>query len=78
MKFDFHTHHERCGHAKGKVRDYIEAAIERNLSLIGISDHSPWFYKKEPYDPKYVMPIHEFSGYIEEVLALKKKSMKAK
>ena len=43
MKFDLHTHHDRCGHAQGKIRDYIEAAITGGLSVIGISDHSPYF-----------------------------------
>lgn len=27
--FDLHTHHDRCGHARGIIRDYIEAAIDR-------------------------------------------------
>jgi histidinol-phosphatase (PHP family) len=43
MKFDLHTHHDRCGHAKDKIRDYIEAAIAGGLQVIGISDHSPYF-----------------------------------
>lgn len=46
-KFDLHTHHERCGHARGKIRDYIEAAIERGLNVIGIADHSPYFSSEE-------------------------------
>lgn len=72
-KFDFHTHHERCGHAEGTVRDYVEAAIENGLDMIGISDHSPYFYsKEEQLYPKIAMAKAEFQHYVREVLDLKK------
>lgn len=71
MKFDLHTHHKRCGHAKGNIRDYIEKAISKELNVIGISDHSPWFYRDDNYEPRYVMTIDEFPNYIKEVLQLK-------
>lgn len=72
MKFDLHTHHERCGHAEGQIRNYIEAAIAEGLSVIGISDHSPYFGSEEdqPY-PSIAMAQSEFSRYIEEVIQLK-------
>jgi histidinol-phosphatase (PHP family) len=72
MKFDFHTHHERCGHAAGQIQDYIEAAMEKGLTMIGISDHSPYF--ANPIDqpqPGIAMAKSEFPSYIEEVLRLK-------
>ncbi len=72
MKFDYHTHHYRCGHAKGDIRDYIETAIERGLQILGISDHSPWFYREDAYSSRIVMPKEEFSHYVNEVLELKK------
>ena len=31
LKFDYHTHHYRCGHARGNIRDYIEVAIEKRI-----------------------------------------------
>lgn len=72
MKFDLHTHHERCGHAEGQIRNYIDAAIAEGLSVIGISDHSPYFGSEEdqPY-PSIAMAQSEFSRYIEEVIQLK-------
>ncbi|CAM3428045.1 histidinol-phosphatase [Marinicrinis lubricantis] len=73
MKFDLHTHHNRCGHAEGGIREYIESAIEQGLSVIGISDHSPYFAM--PVDqafPKIAMAKSQFSAYIEQVLQLKK------
>lgn len=72
LKFDFHTHHDRCGHAEGSIRDYIEAAIENGLDLIGISDHSPHFYSEhEQLYPGIAMAKSEFRDYVREVLDLK-------
>ncbi|MDT2242816.1 PHP domain-containing protein [Paenibacillus larvae] len=73
MRFDLHTHHERCGHATGTIRHYIEAAIEKGLSVIGISDHSPYFASEEDQlHPNIAMAKSEFARYVEEVLELKK------
>ncbi|GFR39035.1 putative histidinol-phosphatase [Insulibacter thermoxylanivorax] len=74
MKFDFHTHHERCGHAEGTIEDYIRSAIEQRLDMIGISDHSPYFGDEEDHPhPEVAMAKSEFPNYVEEVLRLKKK-----
>ncbi|CAH0118412.1 MULTISPECIES: histidinol-phosphatase [unclassified Paenibacillus] len=72
MKFDLHTHHFRCGHADGNIRDYIEAGIRANLQVIGISDHSPYFGSEEDQaQPRIAMAKSAFAGYVEEVLKLK-------
>ena len=47
IKFDLHTHHERCGHAIGTIEDYVKQAIQYGLQYIGISDHSPYFHSEE-------------------------------
>lgn len=72
LRFDFHTHHERCGHANGTIRDYIEAAIDRGLHMIGIADHSPYFSSDEeqPF-PHITMGKSQFPEYVSEVLQLK-------
>lgn len=74
MKFDLHTHHKRCGHAIGQIEEYIQAAIEAELDVIGVSDHSPFFAEEEdqPF-PGSTMAKSEFPGYISEVLHLKEK-----
>ncbi|NEW08541.1 histidinol-phosphatase [Paenibacillus sp. SYP-B3998] len=73
MKFDLHTHHDRCGHAQDTIRDYIEAAIAGGLGVIGISDHSPYFGSSEDQaQPLIAMAKSEFPRYIEEVLQLKR------
>ncbi|HEY0829338.1 MAG TPA: histidinol-phosphatase [Bacilli bacterium] len=74
MKFDFHTHHSRCGHAEGSITDYIEAAITKGLSIIGISDHTPYFGSETDHaQPGIAMAISEFPNYVNEILLLKKK-----
>ena len=73
MKFDLHTHHYRCAHAPGQIRDYIEAAIDKGLHAIGISDHAPYFCDEADHaQPAIAMAKSEFPHYINEVLALKK------
>ncbi|MCP3773624.1 histidinol-phosphatase [Paenibacillus sp. MZ04-78.2] len=72
MKFDLHTHHERCGHATGTIRDYIEAGIKNGLQVIGISDHSPYFASSvDREQPGIAMAKSEFARYVDEVLKLK-------
>jgi histidinol-phosphatase (PHP family) len=72
MKFDLHTHHYRCGHAEGEIRDYIESAIAGGLAAIGISDHSPYFgSSEEQAQPLIAMAKSEFPKYVAEILQLK-------
>ncbi len=74
MKFDFHTHHDRCGHARGSIEDYIRQAIRCGLQIIGISDHSPFFADAADHsNPRIAMAKSEFPRYVEEVLRLKAK-----
>ncbi|MBH8609406.1 histidinol-phosphatase [Thermoactinomyces sp. CICC 10521] len=72
MKFDLHTHHDRCGHAIGNLEDYIKTAINYGLQVIGISDHSPFFASQEDHlKPWVAMAKSEFPNYVCEVLHLK-------
>jgi histidinol-phosphatase (PHP family) len=72
LQFDFHTHHERCGHATGTIEHYVKAAVEKGLDLIGIADHSPYFYSEEDQlYPTIAMAKSELSHYVNEVLRLK-------
>ncbi|MGH8794759.1 MAG: histidinol-phosphatase [Stackebrandtia sp.] len=70
--FDLHTHHDRCGHARGGLRDYVEAALRAGLDTLGFSDHSPFF--AEPVDhvkPWVAMAVGEFPSYVEEAIRLR-------
>ncbi|GGF97030.1 histidinol-phosphatase [Paenibacillus abyssi] len=74
MKFDLHTHHERCGHAIGTIEDYVRAAIAADMQVIGISDHSPYFANpKDQPQPGIAMAKSDLVNYVNEVLRLKEK-----
>lgn len=74
MKFDYHTHHERCGHAIGSIEEYILSAIENNLEFIGIADHAPHFYHQDDHPYKHkAMAKSQFPEYINEIINLKQK-----
>ncbi|MFC5702959.1 histidinol-phosphatase [Cohnella faecalis] len=74
MKFDLHTHHDRCGHASGSIEDYIKAAIDAGMTILGISDHSPYFAREEDHAQPYIaMAKSEFPRYVDEVLRLKER-----
>ncbi len=74
---DYHTHHYRCGHASGDIEDYIQAAIKRGLSEIGISEHFPVIAADDdPHVsklPKHYLgiPPEGFGDYIDEVKKLR-------
>jgi len=74
ISVDYHTHNSRCGHAQGKIEEYIKAGIARGLTEIGISDHSPiyWLDGNDPM-PSTAMAKDELDGYVNEVLELKQK-----
>ena len=73
---DFHTHNRRCGHALGEIEDYVKAAIKKNFTEIGISDHFPLGAVLD--DPQFTeiikrasMEVKEFPNYIKETRSLK-------
>ena len=63
MKYNYHTHTFRCGHAYGTEREYVESAIRNGIKKLGFSDHSVQFF-----DNGYVSDIrmkeHEAEGYV--------------
>ncbi|GGF96045.1 PHP domain-containing protein [Paenibacillus abyssi] len=74
MRFDLHTHHERCGHAYGRMEDYIEQALELGLDAVGISDHCPSFDDLQDHPtPRLKMAKSAFPEYVQEALRLKAK-----
>ncbi len=74
MLIDYHTHHERCGHAVGKLEQYVLRGIELGLHQLGLSDHMPLIHvDPATYYPEMAMPMDELPRYVEEVLTLKEK-----
>ncbi len=68
MKTNYHTHTSRCKHASGSAKDYLLNAIEKNISILGFSDHAP--FKDELYESR--MDFCELEEYINDVTTLKK------
>ncbi len=75
MLVDYHTHHYRCGHAEGRMDEYVEAAITAGLAEIGLSDHSPIYHLgADPHPlPRTAMSQHEFPAYVAEMTAVRER-----
>lgn len=70
---DLHTHHERCGHASGRLEAYAAAARQRGLRVLGLSDHAPLLLPggaDEPA-PGMHMPASAWPDYLSEAAALR-------
>ncbi|MBC8143693.1 MAG: histidinol-phosphatase [Armatimonadetes bacterium] len=72
IRFDYHTHHYRCGHASGNLRDYIESAAAQGITEIGVSDHAPayWFDGVNHALPGTQMAVTELPVYVAEAREL--------
>lgn len=71
MKFNYHTHTERCFHAKGSDEEFVLAAIEAGYDEIGFADHSPWPF--DGYVSGMRMPENDFEPYVNSIKALREK-----
>lgn len=56
MFANYHTHTWRCHHAVGTERQYIETAIESGMHVLGISDHTPYFFPGDYYSDFRMFP----------------------
>ena len=78
LKANYHTHTELCGHAVGKVMDYVNQAIKLGFTKLGISDHAhipESFMTENEYKHNYLdesMTSDEFEKiYVKEVIKAK-------
>ena len=71
MKYNYHTHTERCFHAHGDDEEFVKAAIEAGFQEIGFSDHSPWNF--ENYTSSMRMHENDLEEYCQSVKALREK-----
>ncbi len=69
MKVDYHVHTSLCGHARGRMRQYVEEAIVRGIAKMGFSDHTP--LPPDKADPSLAMTEAQMADYVETVLALR-------
>lgn len=72
MKVNLHTHTARCMHAVGADEEYVLAAIDRGLKVLGFSDHSPHRYPGD-YVSTVRMTPEQLPEYADSIRSLKEK-----
>jgi len=50
---DYHVHTPYCGHAQGKIAEYVSAALDAGLPEIGFSDHLGRYYLTKAQKRRY-------------------------
>ena len=63
-KTNYHTHHYRCNHAEGKIKDYVSFAVKRKITELGMSCHVPY---KDGRFPEDRMKYSDLSKYFQEI-----------
>lgn len=78
MKANYHTHTERCRHAQGTERDYVQEALKAGVSVLGFSDHAPFpdhdFGLRMLYGelPAYIAAVDQLTQeYISDIILYK-------
>jgi len=61
---DYHIHTPFCGHAGGKMEEYVLAAQELGMPEMGFADHLPLFHIN---DPTLTMSQEELPLYVDKV-----------
>jgi histidinol-phosphatase (PHP family) len=72
MTENYHTHTSRCHHATGTDEDYVQSAIAAGLTVLGFSDHTPFFFPGDYYSTFRMYP-DQLQDYAKSILALKEK-----
>ncbi len=72
MQANYHTHTFRCYHATGTEEQYVRAALEAGLKVLGFSDHAPMPFAGG-YESDFRMRVSYLPDYVETLLALREK-----
>lgn len=70
MIANYHTHTSRCHHAVGQDEEYVLAAIEKGLKILGFSDHTPHLFFGDYVSRSRMLP-QELQGYCDSIRSLK-------
>ncbi|WP_309715610.1 histidinol-phosphatase [Armatimonas sp.] len=74
ITFDYHSHNDRCGHAIGKLEDYVQQAVALGLTHFGMSDHGPAYWLEGDHaQPGIQMAVSELPSYVAEAVVLKER-----
>ena len=72
MIANYHTHTKRCHHASGEDREYVEAAIQAGLKILGFADHCPWVYPDKDFVSGIRLATWEVDDYFYSLESLRK------
>jgi histidinol-phosphatase (PHP family) len=74
LRADYHVHTPYCGHAHGKIVQYIESAIAAGIDEIGFADHLGRYYLTQTQRRRYWdwgMNERDITRYFTELSELK-------
>lgn len=54
MRVNYHTHTYRCGHGKGTEAEYVKAAVEGNMQILGFSEHCTYLMHPDATDKPHL------------------------
>ena len=72
MIANYHTHTWRCSHADGMEGDYVKAALEAGLEILGFADHSPYEFPPH-HKSSFRMTTNQLRDYCDVVLELRQR-----
>lgn len=72
MRYNLHTHTCRCHHATGEDREYVEAAIQAGIKILGFADHCPQFFPDTNYYSHFRMRPEAAEEYVANLRKLQK------
>ena len=72
MIANYHTHTARCGHASGADEEYVQAAADAGLQILGMSDHGPCRFP-DGFESGYRVKVAEIEDYFATFRALREK-----
>ena len=71
MIANYHTHTPRCRHAVGSEREYVQAALDNGIQILGFSDHTPYPFPNGFRSPIRMLP-EQLPEYAQTLQNLKK------
>lgn len=71
MIANYHTHTPRCRHAEGTETEYVQAAINAGVDILGFSDHTPYWFPGDYYSGHRMFP-NQLGEYCDAVRKVQK------
>ena len=71
MTVNYHTHTPRCRHAEGTEADYVQAALDAGIEILGFADHTPYWFPGDYYSNHRMFP-NQLGEYCDAVRRVQK------